>query len=725
MLSVEEDFFSPETYGFLNCNPADTGKPCLKLSLFPHRHYAKSSDYGKILAGACGISDMKAAMSCDEFKKMSGVIISSSLSGPNVSPAVRGHPENSYLIDQFEAFKNPPSNKNIAQWLSSYPIGMLNMIISNYYVNMSNETNINAGINIFIDITQDTLSGASYQVGALLSKWDNLSCITRIGDEAFIKDLNYAKTTIIDLVKMRCKKRNIDIIPLYEFLTIALYSCSSYFKYAASHPEILDTSDDTKIDAIANTIKDTIVNEHNIRVYYYIREGRLKFTGEPPNGTGTNPLSSVWLGVGQFLRYLIWAQDRFTIDGVEGAIFPIKYMYHRDAHACTPTRLSSIMDREFINKSKEESIIIFARSIKYRSNQHIVVDHCANNPENKDMGMLALESDDTVLKYKMGLLAGFTTSKNNNAYNTEGSCVFIKDEWLRYPFISPLKDNFPVTIPSNSPGHTTKDVNQYNNYWGYGLDEHVLGYIFRERVENQQALDIKILMHNIDFISEALTAFGKFDRNAYWKPYVGFVYDIAMERIKKHGDPKGGFLSSVFTDTQNYVPANKTEPCGLLGPHTIFHTLFGNISNGELRQPSIMMHYINKSKEMIEHPEHKKFFELYKSDFDRFASLIKNINRFDRFDYYNNPPLKEGLTSHTKGYIENLTNALTVDSGLSIREKPGRAYNTLYPPLNPLPEKGCVLFEKDLLNSLTSSRGGKRNLSRTRRGLKKIHTRKH
>jgi hypothetical protein len=789
-------FFDPEYYGFMGCKPPDGEGPCLELSLFPHNSSVRITEssnegeklYHEALLKACGISDVNAALTNESFTKMPGLIIAGSLAGPIIDK-----PANSLLYsdDELTSITIPPANGNVLSWVNGYPCAILNMIISQTLINLppSATKKVNAGFNYFFDTTDCSLISTRFKLARLIGSWEIAEPNVRIGEESLADTIKLIKKEVIFILKKKFEDFALTMGTTYDdmdisyndFLIIGIYTISSYLnqpgitsEYRNGTVAVGSTND---LDAITSPFlsKNEQVNLP-IRMYSYRRLGRFKWDGDT-NKPGTNKSKICWLGIGQYIRYISWTQDKFKIG--ETTYFPCKDVMYRDGHSTCPSMLSSKLDREVFNAPDNINILLAARAINYRQVHHIVLDKDVDTkakPQDKILALSAIDDTKPERHYKLGTWAGLYNSKNINALREDGSCIFISDNWLRQPFIDTLIENFPETIPPNSLTHkdafAPKDTN--NTYWGYGLDEHVLGYMFKNAIDKiEPKVPLRILFYNIFYGQDYFSGMGQSnlanttDLNEYWKPLYGYMFSVINKYFANKGIPipntvttdKGleDFLKRTPLDKDflHTIFANLEEK-GVFGPQLILITMFGGTPNANYRKNDSLfklMGYIeekdssNKVKKdefgntifkrifntkmetllgkTDEQIKGMKYYGLFLRDFEKFKSRIENIHRYDRYDYYNYPSPTDAkgaplmVTNATGSFIENLRTALNLEDDQLL---PLSTQVTLKPEGKKRFLLDDPFYSKVVIGSV--AHGGRRRITHSRKGLKTIYTRR-
>jgi hypothetical protein len=688
-----------DSYGFIGCRRDDEVPPILLSSfLLTTRASLLSPDipgtikeYLANLLIASGFFKkgstpehadalMRASIFGENHRLMPGLIMCSSIFSPPKVPDILINVGNIQQVI-------PGTESTIDAWIRKYLTPMLNMLLNHFRFNLPHHAipietwKAWPGYNLFLDATPGTLLSRKVSLSLLLELWSQTPIFTRIGEEAYTDYLTKIKGIIIELIKIRLRTLiqpgQPDIyIEMIDFVTIAVYNIAGYLKSEFRNLEF------ATVAAIPNNIesfqhqanlyfaKDVRPQDHNIRIYYYIRVGRFAYAGDNilPGLPCSNPYAECFRGVGQYMRYIVWAQERFTIEGMN--FHPCSYMIHRDAHASTPSAQSTSLDRQIFGEGHvipAGRIIIAGTSLQqYTREQHVVLDpdydpYHPDNPTMEDGNL------DNILSFKMGVLAGLFTSKNPDALNQHGSCRFIGYPWLRQPFIDNLDgDGIPVTVPENSPTP---------RYWGYGLDEHILGYLFRHRIENGEAVDeIRVLVMNMAWLAHFFCPVDQGENHDYYKKYWyrvnGHMYDLSRKNL----------LNIARPDFYSYILDTDRNDNNIFGSQIAFETHFGNVSSDHYRVERISNYgYLDGPDRLIGIPNARQY--RFSREFTKkFNCEVKSFNRYDRFDHYNYPPIRFTddnqeyyyLTHSDNLYRHNLLYSMTVADQLSSEARQGK-----------------------------------------------------
>lgn len=686
-------FSRPSAYGFQHCEPPGGGDPRVLFSLFPLTSYrqmllnnnAAEVAYHSSITKACCIIDREGVANSgiqgaigENLEFMPGIIYCASLSAPPISAVIPGNP----ILGPAQQHIRVRGHQTLREWIVAYPCRMLNNLICHYLAHLPlNPLDLSynaaalqswidnafwAGFNIFLEATPGTLLSYSISVNFFLEVWSETPINTRIGEEIFLDLATRIKRIIISIIHQR--------LPAggawrgYELFTICLYTAAAYLKSMYNRaPLYPPATDDATIRAYATTWINqfnaaALPQDHNIRLYYFRRQNVLLGENDVGADANHNLNPGCWLGFGQYSRYLTWGQQRTAFSligggeqaGVEArqiTLYGIEKMIHRDAHAASTSLLCSEYDRIFFQNAQDRTILMGTNQ-SYKRAQHIILDPLAR-PDLGAGGRGKLVRNPTGDNpWSLGLFAGCCWSKFPGARVEAGP-------FLNYRFFyEPLNEDLnpatylPVTMPANSV---------FANYWSYGLDEHLLGRIFRNRIENPgQAEDLRILSYNINWIHNNFGEGGGSegnDRAHYWRPLAGMLHHLWNGSQALRGFAGGAPRQSFWSDML-VACSNNPAYFNLLGPQITFNTFFGNDGNVGLRLDSMVDPWLTAAL-----PAADGYNEFTTAP-RRVACKIQNYNRYDRFDFYNNPALRRvngapiALTSFSQDYIGNLIVAL-------------------------------------------------------------------
>ena len=649
-------FYPLMTYGFVNAVTPEGEHPCV-ARLFLHDEYLNIYDPANrnarlrtdALLQACGISNIDQALG-NNFKRMPGIIYCCSLSSPpvNIQAPV--------ITVDMQSIKVGARGESIQEWLTAYLFNQLNAMICHYVANLppphlGDNWSSWGGFNIFLDISPSVLVSYNCDIAFLLYTWKNTNTNCRIGEEEFQHEIENVKHAIIELLRIRTQ--NIGSIPLYEFFAVAVYNIAGFVKRHWNTKVWLQPID-TRNQRIQYHVANPVAQDHNIRIWLYKRKvrflGHRETTEDGIQGTNISP--KCWLGIGQYIRYILFHQIGFR--SLHDNYAPIQKMIFRDAHASTTSLLSSNLDRTFFDSVGQERVIMFGVGQWYKKAQHMVIDD-RYPPIQKTVlnPATTFRLDD----YKVGIYAGAVWAFNYFALDGRPLILpeFVPE--MTQPFSSPLNHRGrPITIPSiiTEAEYPTNDGNAA--YWGYGLDEHILGYILRNRNSNPTLYStLRVLTYNINFLAWDM----------HWSQatrgnnitYYNFlkVFLEMLCRSLPNTPFEQGYFNRILTTS-----ATSDASHHLLGPQITFETLFGNVGNNNLRGLSIG----NDARKAPDNSSYPREEAKLRAGLEPFGCRIRNYNRYDRFDYYNLPGVRifqgvpKSLTNSDVNFLENLQLAL-------------------------------------------------------------------
>ncbi len=489
-----------------------------------------------------------------------------------------------------------------------------------------------AGFNFFVDVTSSTILSYQFDVAYLLEKWQRSEILIRLGEETEMDWLRHLRLIIISILRSRFIFYNVSRLSLFEFITIACYNIAAYVKGEYTREDFVVVANH-EARAVQFLNQPARAQDHNIRMYYYHRAARLLRASDlQQHGIAR---TNAWLGVGQYIRYLVWAQNRFVLYDIPCS--PCEKMIHRDAHACTTSLFSATIDQWFFNNCPAERTIMAGNSQQYHRDQHVTLDPTGGRRQ-------AALSGHSRNGDRLGVLAGVMWSKNPDRENR-----FLGYDFIRVPFVD--------TINANGGLAGTIGNVAYNNPWDYGLDEYVLSMLFRFRAQNPAAVDeVRILsyylswmFHYFDYPRE--DAYRVHDSEELWAPIQG-LYNMAYTYYTTPGANNIAGRPDFYNQLFNRCSGNAVT-YNLGGPQICFNTLFGNAGNQELRLPAKQRNNTGTPADFL---GNKK----------RNACNLQNYFRYDRFDYFNNPAVRmvDGqpviLTSLNDSFLENMALALNL-----------------------------------------------------------------
>jgi hypothetical protein len=690
----------PSVYGFQNCDPPGgaAAEPRIKMTLFPMESYYTilagpvaanpNYNYHRDITTACCIRDIGGVANSgiqgaigENFQLMPGIIYCASLSSPPISRRIHGGVQGGAPgigLDTILGVANHGSQvgargETLQEWIKAYPCRMLNNLICHYLVHLPLGGNLEylqgylqafidnswwAGFNIFVDITVGSILSYNVECPYFLQCWQQTPLNCRIGEEHFMGLATRVKNVIIEIVRQNLgpgviSAAGIGSCRMFELFSICLYTTAAYIKsrYAL---QLYPAGDDAAQYARVWREEAPRQQDHNIHLYFYERKTDLLTNLD--HEQGPNPMPKSWLGIGQYLRYLCWAQSRFTLAvnrpplPAAAHVFtfhPLTNMIHRDAHAASTSQLCGEYDRTFFQYATDRTIV-FGTHQGYKRDQHIVLDPLANGVR----GSLVIDGESRFgvdKKYRMGILAGCVWSKFPGAHVEAGP--FIGYPFFCEPLNAPLGaggNRIPIGMPANSI---------FNDYWEYGLDEYILGRIMRDRIDVPAHVeDLRILTFYINWVTNIFSDSGgeDADRDSYWQPFSGLTYYLFNDARS----PVPG-AQSFYSDILAWC-STQHNYYNLLGPQITFNTFFGNDMNTALRVPANQRHTGPNPGAWGTPPS----YNLFRDAPRRLACIMQNYNRYDRFDYYNDPALRRhnheliALTNHTNDYVGNLAVAL-------------------------------------------------------------------
>jgi hypothetical protein len=588
-------YVNPELYGF-----SDRIRD-ITLRMFPFQeHYEASTpsaltDDARRMLGWCKLENIEELLSNNvEARKMNHISWCSSLFSPDLTGPLAAAPR--INRDDFEG--------TISGFFDKYVGYQFNTLIHHIFLHKGQG---GGAFNTFLDCTDTSLFAKVCNVRDVLQLVENSSILSSLSDITgeIIQIATNHKRAILESIRADISH---DIyLPIWKIFTILIYR-AFYI--------ILDPREDK-------------TPGNRCRIYLYKRHGR--FIGKR-------------VGIGQYIRYFVWFQRPFSY--FDNWYSPCQRCIFRDAHATGINIRSAEIDRTYFDvcSTRHERNIMLGISPLYKCGRHAELDlvnhtslmmNYAEPPPD-------VPSFDNINPQRIGVLAGFISSYSHD----------LEQPFMAYDiFFQPFGDleaaprangcKYPVAMLELDKLPRPNGVQW--DYWGYGLDEYILGLLIQQRNTNPGLWDdINVLYFQVDWFGRVI---GLEERLSEHYPVAVNVFrNIILPRlagIKASSKNPTDYYNKLI---DNYVLVSKfpSEPAGtpkqLMTKNCILEFLFSSVN---IPAVYLAMHDIRP-------PD----VESHISAHD-ITCMIYNIYRFDRFDYYNNPPARAGNIVPTSIYNFN------------------------------------------------------------------------